>query len=103
MKILPEPVEFEWDKGNVDKNWAKHKVAVQEIEQVFYGEESFIFEDAKHSTTEKRYALFGKTEQGRTLSIVFTIRREKVRVIMARNMSRKERRDYEKIKINSKV
>jgi hypothetical protein len=51
--------------------------------------------DEQHSTEERRYAALGQTNAGRRLSIVFTIRRTLVRVISARDMSRRERRVYE--------
>ena len=103
MKIWEEPVEFEWDKGNIEKNWNKHKVSFKEAEQPFVNNEKFIFPDENHSSSENRLALFGITDKGRKLSIVFTIRSGKVRIIMARDMSKKERRDYEKLKENSKI
>lgn len=104
MLILSEPLEFEWDKGNIDKNFKKHKLSNKEIEQVFIsGKRKFIFEDQKHSAREKRYGIFGKTDDGKLLSIVFTLRKDKVRAITARPMSKKERRSYEKIKTNSKI
>lgn len=95
MRILPEPVSFEWDKGNIDKNLKKHGVTFKEAEEVFKDELKFIFEDEKHSTDrEKRYGLFGRTNKSKLLSIVFTIRKDKVRIITARNISKKERRAY---------
>lgn len=95
-------VSFEWDKGNLNKNFKKHKVANQEAEEIFTDEASFIFEDKTHSTDkEKHYGIFGKTGEGRLLSIVFTLREEKIRIISARDISKKERRSYEKIKSNS--
>ncbi|PIV09096.1 hypothetical protein COS31_02005 [Candidatus Roizmanbacteria bacterium CG02_land_8_20_14_3_00_36_15] len=103
MLILPKPVFFEWDKGNFDKNYQKHKVTNKEAEEVFDNEPKFIFEDKKHSETEKRYGIFGRTKNGKLLSIVFIIRNNKIRIITARNMSKKERRSYEKIKINPKI
>lgn len=108
MKVLPEPIEFEWDKGNKDKNLKKHGITTKEIEQVFLNEEQeekLIVNDEKHSKIEKRYAFFGKTEEGKKLSIVFTLRRNKIRVITARSMSKKERREYEekKAKVNTEI
>lgn len=103
MKILPEPVIFEWDKWNIDKNFIKHKETIKETEQLFADETSIIFEDEKHSRIEIRYALFGVTEQGRKLSVVFTLRKDKIRVITVRDMSKKERRSYEKIKTNTRI
>ena len=103
MKILPEPVAFEWDKGNLDKNLVLHRVANQEAEEVFFDEESVIFSDDKHSVSEKRTMVWGSTRKGRKLAVIFTIRKDKVRVISARDMHRKERSYYEKIKRNPKV
>lgn len=104
MIILPDPLEFEWDKGNSDKNFKKHKLSNREIEQIFINsKEKFIFDDKKHSAIEKRYGIFGKMDNGKFLSIVFTVRKDKIRVITARTMSKRERRSYEKIKTNSNI
>lgn len=104
MKILPEPLAFEWDEGNIDKNLIRHGVTSREAEEVFDNEPKFIFEDEKHSTLEKRYMIWGVTKQGRELSIIFTIRVNKVRVISARDMQKKERREYEeKIKTDTEI
>lgn len=100
MRILPDPIQFDWDKGNKDKNWQKHQVTTDEAEEVFDNEPKFFFENTKHSDKEERPGLLGKTDGGRLLSVVFTVRQNKIRVIMARDMSRKERRSYEEIKKN---
>lgn len=102
MAIFDEPIVFEWDKGNKDKNFLKHKVTNLETEEVFQNEDIILFQDKKHSTeNEKRYGLFGKTNKKRLLSIYFTWRREKIRIITARDMSRKERSIYEQKKKQS--
>jgi uncharacterized DUF497 family protein len=102
MKILPEPITFEWDKGNIDKNFIKHKVSNKETEEIFISGQKFIFEDERHSFVEKRYMLLGKTNTGRRLAIFFTIRNQKIRIISARDMHIKERGEYEKnLKTNS--
>ena len=103
IKILPEPISFEWDKDNIDKNLKKHNVSDKEAEQLFSDESKFIFEDEEHSDREIRYALFGQSDKGRKLSIVFAIRHLKLRIISARDMSKKERRDYEEIKKNTNI
>lgn len=95
MKILPDPIVFEWDKGNIDKNFIKHNVTDKESEEVFENEPKFIFEDEEHSLTESRYMIWGVTDKGRKLSVFFTLRGEKVRIISARDMHKKERRKYE--------
>lgn len=95
MKILPEPVAFEWDKGNIDKNFVKHNVTDKETEEIFENEPKFIVEDEKHSLKEARYMIWGVTDKSRKLSVFFTLRSKKVRVISARDMHKKERREYE--------
>lgn len=104
MKILPEPIEFEWDRGNIDKNVKKHDVANKEAEEVFKNKPIFIFEDAKHSLRETRYMIWGKTDNERLLTIFYTLRKDKIRIISARDMHKKERRSYEeKIQANTKI
>jgi hypothetical protein len=51
--------------------------------------------DEVHSKVEARYYVLGQTNAGRRLFIVFTIRNEKIRVISARDMSKRERMIYE--------
>lgn len=86
---------FEWDAGNVDKNWERHRVSAAECEQVFFQRPVMIASDVRHSQAEPRYAALGQTANGRRLTIVFTMRETRIRVISARTMSRRERRVYE--------
>jgi len=88
-------IGFQWDDGNVDKNRVLHNVENWECEQVFFNAPLLIGGDPKHSTTEKRWAAFGHTDEGRLLTVVFTKRGSLIRVISARDMSRKERKFYE--------
>jgi len=97
MKILPEPIFFEWDKGNSDKNLIKHGVTNQEAEEVFDNKPFLLSEDFKHSIKEKRFQALGRTNQGRFLFLSITIREDRVRIISVRDMNRKERKIYEKI------
>lgn len=104
MKVLPKLSEFEWDKGNIDKNLKEHGVTDQEAEEVFNNDPKLILEDEKHSLAEKRYMLWGITSTGRKLTVVFTLRGAKIRVISARDMSQEERRSYvEKIRTYPKI
>jgi uncharacterized protein len=95
MDIIPQPTTFLWDKGNEQKNWLKHGVSVRECEEVILSDKTLYFEDPKHSMFESRYVGFGYTASQRLLSIVFTIRRNAIRIISARDASRKEKRIYE--------
>jgi len=94
-KLLNQCIGFDWDKGNIDKNWIKHKVSPAECEQTFFNRPLVIQDDVMHSTrAEKRFYALGKTDSKRTLFIAFTIRKNLIRVISARDMSRKEREVY---------
>lgn len=86
---------FDWDAANRDKNWKKHQVANSECEEVFFNLPLLLQPDQAHSLTEARYYVLGQTNAGRRLFIVFTIRNEKIRVISARDMSKRERMIYE--------
>jgi len=88
---------FEWDGGNVRKN-EKHGVSMAEAEQVFFNAPLLILEDIRHSELEPRFHALGITDDKRLLHITFTLRQhsEKIRVISARDMHRKERAIYEK-------
>ena len=74
----------------------KHNVEDKESEEIFDNDPKFIFEDEKHSLSEKRFMVWGITKNGRKLSVFFTIRKGKVRIISARDMHKKERKEYEK-------
>lgn len=86
---------FEWDENNREKNWEKHGVLSSECEDVFFNLPLVIHSDDAHSQNEPRYYALGQTLTGRPLFVVFTIRGENIRVISARDMSRKERKIYE--------
>lgn len=101
MRTLPEPIAFEWDKGNSAKNFEKHNVTTQEAEEVFASEPFILAEDAKHSSREQRFYGLGHTKTGRKLFVAFTVRDKKIRVISIRDMKRKERLTYEQLEKNS--
>lgn len=87
---------FDWDQFNKYKSKIKHNVSVTEAEDVFEDLNIKVVFDEKHSNEEKRYTLQGVTSEGRLLTVNFTIRGDKIRIISARGQSRKERRQYEK-------
>lgn len=93
---IHEAEGFEWDKGNINKNWKKHHVSAQEAEEVFKNEPKIILYDAKHSQTEERFSILGQTNKGRFLTIIFTMRENKIRIISARDQHKIEKRAYEK-------
>ncbi len=101
---IPKPTIFQWDKGNIEKNLNKHKITNKEAEEIFFNKPLVIFEDNRHSETEKRFEAFGITKSAKKLTLIFTVRDKKIRVISARIQNKKERRKYEKeIKTNSNI
>ena len=102
--ILENCEGFNWDDANSNKNWLKHKVTKNECEQVFFNKPLIIADDEKHSLAERRWFLLGRTDAYRKLFVVFTLRGNLIRVISARNMSKKERDAYnEEIKKNTEI
>lgn len=95
MIVLPQPILFQWDKGNINKNWLNHRVSNEECEETFFDPNKKILRDILHSGREPRYIILGKTRTNRLLFLVFTMRNKKIRVISARDLSKKERKLYE--------
>jgi uncharacterized DUF497 family protein len=92
-EFFPDVEGFQWDEGNSSKNWVRHRVSQTEAEQVFVNR-PVVIGDVAHSGPEARYFAFGRTDRGRLLTVVFTVRGHLLRVISARPMSGRERRGY---------
>jgi len=91
---LGECEGFQWDAANSGKIWERHHVSPTECEEVFFNHPLVVGEDEKHSATEGRLYVLGQTDAARLLFVVFTLRGPLIRVISARDMSRKERIVY---------
>jgi uncharacterized DUF497 family protein len=89
---------FDWDKGNSAK-CEKHGLSTSVIESLFTRPLA-ILPDAAHSQGERRFRAIGRTDKGRNVFIVFTLRRKGdellIRPISARYMHTKEIDAYEK-------
>ncbi|MBN4054663.1 BrnT family toxin [Nitrospira defluvii] len=94
---FPFVVGFDWDEGNKNKNFLKHRISNSECEQIFFNEPLIILDDAKHSKKERRYAAFGFTDENKKFTVVFTMRSNRIRIISARTINKKERAFYEKL------
>lgn len=91
---LQECSGLEGDSANADKIWDKHRVSRRECEQIFFNQPLIVADDEEHSEAERRFYALGHTDAGRRLFAVFTIRGDLIRVISARDMSRRERRVF---------
>ena len=87
---------FDWDAGDARKN-ERHGVSQAEAEQVFFDPRLLVVADDRHSQAEPRFHGLGATLSGGVLHVTFTLRigGRKIRVISARDMSRKERTYYD--------
>ncbi len=92
---LAECEGFQRDAANSGKLWARHRVAPAECEEVFFNRPIVVGGDEKHSTAEERFYALGRTDAARLLFVVFTMRERLIRVISARDMSRRERKVYQ--------
>ena len=87
---------FDWDAGNSDKNWKKHRVSDSECEEVFFNQPLVVRQDQQRSEGEARLYALGQTDRSRGLFVAFTVRHKLIRVISARDMNDNERRIYQR-------
>lgn len=92
--LIEECTGFQWDEGNLDKNWILHQVTNSECEETFFNLPLILAIDNEHSLTETRYYALGRTDGNHWLFIAFTIRAQLIRVISARDMNERETRKY---------
>jgi uncharacterized DUF497 family protein len=88
-------MEFEWDPPKAAANRRKHHVSFEEAATVFGDPLAITFADPDHSLMEKRFLIFGQSQFDRLLVVCHTARRNRVRIISARLMTRKEKKLYE--------
>jgi uncharacterized DUF497 family protein len=86
---------FEWDPAKAATNFRAHGVSFEEAVTAFQDPLAKIHPDPDHSESERREILIGHSAQARLLLVAFTDRQGKIRVISARKVTRRERREYE--------
>ncbi len=88
-------MKFEWNSAKAAANFNKHGVSFEEAATVFADVLSHVFPDIDHSNDETRFLLIGMSHSGRVLVVSHTDRGDVVRVISAREATKKERKFYE--------
>jgi len=88
-------VKFEWDSQKARANLRKHRLRFEEAATAFGDPLSITIPDPDHSLDEERSVLLGTTWTGRLVVVVHTDRGDSVRIISARQATRRERREYE--------
>jgi uncharacterized protein len=87
-------VEYEWDEAKAATNLRKHGVDFADAALVLEDEHALTLSDL-YSEDEERFVTTGHDPQGRLLVVAYTWRGECIRLISAREATRRERRDYE--------
>ena len=85
-------MQFEWDEDKAALNLKKHGVRFETAARVFEDEDRIECYDSAHSTEEDRYNTIGMVDS--VLFVVYTERKNRVRLISARPANSKERRLY---------
>ncbi len=88
-------MRFEWDESKAVRNFAKHGVSFEEAATVFGDPLSDTFDDPDHSADERRFIIIGTSENGRMLTVAHSDDGATVRIISARELTRRERKFYE--------
>ena len=88
-------LNFEWSPNKAKKNIAKHGVPFDEAATVFSDPLSMTYDDPDHSYDENRYIIIGLSAFGKLLFVSHVETVDTIRIISARQLTRKERRQYE--------
>jgi uncharacterized protein len=83
--------EFDWDAANA-AHLAQHDVSPDEFEQAFKHPR---IEEQVIGKGESRVWALGNTDAGRYLTLVYTVRGNKIRAVTAHTTKRKHRRVYD--------
>ncbi len=90
---MPSGQEFEWDPGKAQANLRKHKVPFLIACEVFKDGNRLEFPDSSREYGEERWIVLGRLGQT-ILSVVFTERGKRIRLISARRADTHEQRTY---------
>ena len=88
-------LNFEWDLNKAKNYIEKHGIAFEEASTVFGDNLSLIIDDPLHSIGEARLVIIGLSHKNRLLVVAFSERGDNIRIISARNATKKERKNYE--------
>ena len=89
-------IEFDWDSAN-RKHLARHRVSLEEAEEAVRDPE-LRFMESEEVGGEERVRMVGMTVAGRILTVVFTFRAERIRVVTAFDADRTAQRIYLELK-----
>ena len=88
-------MEFEWDPDKAASNRRRHGISFHEAATALGDPLGTTFPDPYHSVGERRYVTIGASDAGRLIVVAHVDRSNRVRIISARRVTRRERRFYE--------
>jgi len=91
-------MNFEWNPQKAEINYKKHHVSFEEASTVFGDVLSIAYPDVDHSEQEDRYLIIGVSNKNRVLVISHTERENTIRIISARQATKREQTFYEQRK-----
>jgi len=97
----PPPFEVTWDPRKAEANITKHGVTFAQAATVLLDPLHMTVFDAAHSQNEERWFTLGTSSEGKLLAVSHTYHQPetsappKVRIISAREATRRERQQYE--------
>lgn len=92
-------VEFEWDLTKEQLNIKKHGHSFSEAVEAFQDRKGVQLVDRAHSDHEDRFYWIGKTSSGKILTVWFTRRASKIRIIGCAEWRKMRSLYYEAAKI----
>lgn len=93
-------LDIVWDDAKAQSNLAKHGVTFAQAATVMLDPLALTVFDEVHSETEERWFTLGQSSEGRFLAVAHTYQMldtnmARVRLISAREATRRERQQYE--------
>jgi len=88
-------VIYEWDPRKAKRNLREHGVSFEEAATVFLDPLALTYSDPDHSDEEDREITIGYSTKQRLLFVSHVQRRNRTRLISAREATRRERKQHE--------
>lgn len=89
-----ESDEFEWDDAKAEANLRKHKISFREARRVFDDPFAMVEQDVTEDYGEDRFLATGRVE-GLLVTVAYTERGDRLRIISARKANSDEQRAYD--------
>ena len=86
---------YEWDPEKAKRNLRDNGVSFEEAATVFLDPLAMTYRDPDHSTEEDREITIGYSPKQRLLFVSHVQRRNRTRIISAREATRRERKQHE--------